>query len=281
MNPNSIHYFNEFDRAYETLRNSTKDDLTTSYKMISFIENHLHDIHRWLRLYIFDTVEEEIYFFKELKPLMVSKLLYYKALLKLEAGFPQTKIEQRKFYETLLVEIHLYNQKHRELYEYYRSRSSHRDQELFVRCDQKNLIQYDCSQINYDSKISTYHDYKIASFISNDMQAQYIQKKLDALDGSFVSKIDPIAPPFYWTAGKVAMTEMVYAFQATGSINHGHFDLIELAQYLGSMFHTDIESNLYGNYSDIKNRKGVRTRYLNSMSEKVNEKMDREDAKRR
>ena len=77
------------------------------------------------------------------------------------------------------------------------------------------------------------------------------------------------------------MTEMVYAFQATGSINHGHFDLIELAQYLGSMFHTDIESNLYGNYSDIKNRKGVRTRYLNSMSEKVNEKMDKEDAKRR
>jgi hypothetical protein len=74
---------------------------------------------------------------------------------------------------------------------------------------------------------------------------------------------------------------MVYGFQASGCINNGNIDLKEFAIFLGTMFNVEIDSNLYGNYSDIKSRKVSKTRFINTMSEKLIEKMDDEDSKKK
>ena len=281
MDFNYSNYFNEFEREYEVLKNASDDVLNVSLEIIHYIEMKLKEIYKWLKKYVFPSVQEEIYFFKELKPRMVSKLLFYKELLKLEASLPPSKKKKRKHYEELLATIHQYVLTNKEFYEYYRSRSSFRDEELFVRHCYKDIIKYDCCLINFDSKLSTSHDFNVATIIANDMFTSYLENKLDELNGKCKFNVSQIDYKFNWTGTKVDLTEMVYGFQATGSINNGNFDLKEFAIFLGTMFNVEIDSNLYGNYSDIKSRKVSKTRFINTMSDKLIEKMDNEDSKKK
>ena len=281
MDLNYINYFNEFEREYEVLKNTSDDVLTVSLEIIHYIEKKLKELHKWLKNHVFKTLQEEIYFFKELKPRMVSKLLFYKELLKLEASLPPSKKKKKKHYEELLTAIHQYVITNKEFYEYYRSRTSFRDEDLFVRHCYKDIIRYDCCLINFDSKLSTSHDFNVATIIANDMFTSYLENKLDELNGKYKFNSTQIEHKFNWTGTKVDLTEIVYGFQAAGSINNGNFDLKELAIFLGTMFNVEIDSNLYGNYSDIKSRKVSKTRFINTMSEKLIEKMDDEDSKKK
>jgi RteC protein len=281
MDLDYINYFNEFEREYEVLKNASDDVLSVSLEIIHYIEKKLNEIYKWLKKHVFKTVQEEIYFFKELKPRMVSKLLFYKELLKLEASLPPSKKKKRKHYEELLTKIHQYVVTNKEFYEYYRSRTSFRDEELFVRHYYKDIIRYDCCLINFDSKICTSHDFNVATIIANDMFTSYLENKLDVLNGKCKFNSAQLEHKFNWTGTKVDLTEMVYGFQATGSINNGNFDLKEFAIFLGTMFNVEIDSNLYGNYSDIKSRKVPKTRFINTMSDKLMEKMDNEDSKKK
>ena len=281
MEVNYISYFNEFEREYEVIKNAADDVLTVSLEIMHYIEKKLKEIYKWLKKHIFLSVQEEIYFFKELKPRMVSKLLFYKELLKLEASLPPSKKNKKKHYEQLLTTIHQYVKANKEFYEYYRSRSSHKDEDHFVRQSYKDIIKYDCYLINYDSKLSTSHDYNVAIIMANDLFVIHLENKLDELNGKRKSNSTKIDRKFNWTGTKVDMTELVYAFQATGCINNGNFDLKELAVFLGTMLNVEIDSNLYGNYSDIKSRKVSKTRFINTMSDKLIERMDNEDSKKK
>ena len=281
MEVNYINYFNEFEKEYEVLKNASDDVLTVSLKILHYIEVKLKEIHKWLKKYVFLSIQEEIYFFKELKPRMVSKLLFYKELLKLEASLPPSKKKKRKHYEELLTTIHQYVVTNKDFYEYYRSRTFFRDEDLFVRHCYKDIIRYDCCLINFDSKLSTSHDFNVAIIIANDMFTSYLENKLDELNGKCKFNNSQLEHKFNWTGTKVDMTELVYAFQATGCINKGNFDLKELAVFLGTMFNVEIDSNLYGNYSDIKSRKVLKTRFISTMSDKLIEKMNKEYSKKK
>ena len=281
MDLDYINYFDEFEREYEVLKNASDDVLSVSLEIIRYIEKKLKEIYKWLKKHVFSTVQDEIYFFKELKPRMVSKLLFYKELLKLEASLPPSKKKKRKHYEELLAAIHQYVVTNKEFYEYYRSRTSFRDEDLFVRHCYKDIIRYDCYQINFDSEICTSHDFNVATIIANDMFTSYLENKLDVLNGKCKFNSTQIEHKFNWTGTKADLTEIVYGFQAAGSINNGNFDLKELAIFLGTMFNVEIDPNLYGNYSDIKSRKVPKIRFINTMSDKLIEKMDNEDAKKK
>ena len=280
MDSNYINYFNEFEREYEVLKNASDDVLTVSLGIIHYIEKKLKEIFKWLKEHVFKSLQEEIYFFKELKPRMVSKLLYYKELLNLESSLPPSKKNKRKHYEELLSKIHQYVVSNREFYQYYRSRTTVKDDDLFVRRSYKDIVRDDCSLINFDSKLCTSHDFNVAIIIANDMFTSYLENKLDELNGKCKFNVSQIDHKFNWTGTKVDLTEMVYGLQATGSINNGNFDLKEFAIFLGTMFNVEIDSNLYGNYSDIKSRKVSKTRFINTMSDKLIEKMDNEDSKK-
>ena len=109
---NYSNYFNEFEREYEVLKNASDDVLTVSLYILHYIEMKLKKIYKCLKKHIFLSVQEEIYFFKELKPRMVSKLLFYKELLKLEASLPPSKKNKRMYVISNIIAIFLYNNEH-------------------------------------------------------------------------------------------------------------------------------------------------------------------------
>ena len=68
MNPYCVTFFNEFENEFEILKNSITDAINQANELIKFIEKKIKELYRWLKTYVFESISEEIYFFKELKP---------------------------------------------------------------------------------------------------------------------------------------------------------------------------------------------------------------------
>ncbi len=278
MEVNYINYFNEFEREYEVLKNTSNDILATSLEIIHYIEKKLKEIYKWLKKYVFQTPQDEIYFFKELKPRMVSKLLYYKELLKLETSLPPSKNDKRRHYEELLTRIHQYVVCNREFYEYYRSRTSVRDEDLFVRRSYKDIVRDDCCLINYDSKLSTSHDFNVATIIANDMLTSHLENKLEELDGNFTTKYNPTNNKIIWTGTKVEMAEMIYGLYYKQMLNNGNIDIKEIARVFSIAFNIELDDKtLYRCLQDIKKRYPIKAIFLQNLSDVANNKFRGED----
>jgi hypothetical protein len=278
MEVSYINYFSEFEREYEVLKNASDDILAISVAIIQYIEKKLKEIFKWLKKYVFNTLQEEIYFFKELKPRMVSKLLYYKELLKLETSLPPSKKNKKKHYEELLTKIHQYVVNNREFYEYYRSRTSVRDEDLFVRRSYKDILIHDCYLINYDSKLSTSHDFNVATIIANDMFTSHLENKLDELDGNFTTKYSRTNNKITWTGTKVELAEMIYGLYYKKMLNDGRADIKEIARSLCFAFNIDLDDKtLYRCLQDIKKRYPLNAIFLQNLSDVANNKFRGED----
>ena len=278
MEVNYINYFNEFEKEYEVLKNTSNDVLSISLEIIQYIEKKLKEIHKWLKKHVFLSVQEEIYFFKELKPKMVSKLLFYKELLKLEASLPPSKKKKRKHYEELLTAIHQYVTTNKEFYEYYRSRTSFRDEDLFVRHCYKDIIRYDCYLINFDSKLSTSHDYNVATIIANDMFTSHLENKLEELNSNNPTTYNPMNNKITWTGTKVDMAEMIYGLYYKNTLNDGKADIKEIAKALCFAFNIEIDDKtLYRCLQDIKRRSPIKAVFLQNLSKVADNKFKDSD----
>ena len=80
-----------------------------------------------------------------------------------------------------------------------------------------------------------------------------------------------------WTGSKVDLVELVYALHNSKIVNTGNVDVKELATHLGKMFNINIEDKVYRFYQDIKSRKVIKTKFLNTIAENLNQKMVDED----
>lgn len=278
MEVNYINYFNEFEREYEVLKNASDDVLTVSLAIIHYIEKKLKEIFKWLKKHVFKTLQEEIYFFKELKPRMVSKLLYYKELLNLESSLPPSKKNKRKHIDELLSKIHQYVVSNKEFYQYYRSRTTVKDEDFFVRRSYKDIVRDDCCLINFDSKLCTSHDFNVATIIANDMFTSHLENKLDELDGNFTTKYNPTNNKIIWTGTKIEMAEMIYGLYYKKVLNGGRADIKEIARTLCIAFNIEMDDKtLYRYLQDIKKRYPINAIFLQSLSDLANDTFRGED----
>ncbi len=277
MNNNDFNYFYEFESKYEEIKSTTPDILACSFKMIAFIEEKLKELGKWLKNHIFKTVQEEIQFFKELKPKMVSKIIYHQFLIKIESSLPPTKKKKIKHYEKELVKIYDFGMNHKDFYAYYRSKGTYKDEEYFVRRQYKNLWD-NCAHIISDSKLCTSHDFILATFMANEILEGYLEKRLEELKGNPTITNSLLYNNLKWTASKVDLVELIYALQLSGAINSGNCDVKEIATNFGKMFNIEIEDNIYRAFIDIKARKTNQTKFLRTITEKLNRKMSEDDS---
>jgi hypothetical protein len=278
MNANYAALFTEFETEYETIKGTITDNLALCVKMIQAIEKKLKEIHKGLKKHQFENLQEEIYFFKELKPKLVSKLIYYKSIYKLEAGLTPVKKNKIKLYEKELRKIQQYTVNNKEFHEYYRSRSCYRDEEYFVRCSYKDIIRNDCFLINYHSKLCTSHDYNVAIFIANDMLVDFIENKLDELNGINTSYNNQSINKITWTGTKVDMTELIYGLHIKKMFNDGNCDINEIAKVFCNTFNIVIEDkDLYRCKQDIKRRNPINAKFLRSLFNEADNKFSDSD----
>ncbi|MDF2191515.1 RteC domain-containing protein [Paraflavitalea sp. CAU 1676] len=146
-------------------------------KCISLCADTICQLREKVRSNGFSNDEAEISFFKEIKPVAMSRFLYYHELLKLEAGelTGSWKMEKERL-EKALQDASVFIQTNQDLLAYIRSGSYHYDRLYFLRGARGWPNCPDLSQ--FDDLFSTASDERLARLFANELLMRYIDKKL-------------------------------------------------------------------------------------------------------
>lgn len=226
------------------------------------------------------TQVEEILFFKETKPQLLSKLIYHNKIYKIEMKRPQggDKI-LRKYYKNELSKLKHFFDNELEFYKYYRSNSSYLDYKYFVRGKHDIKLSLDTFYFEADHRFTTTHDYKVAKIIAIDLLQVYLENELNYLDRKEPKSKNSDFPKtkLSWSASKTDLTELIYALRTSNAFG-SNIDIKEIASYFESVFNIDL-GDYYRIYMELRIRKTGRTKFIDSLKDKLVKRMDEEDSK--
>lgn len=271
-------FFCKIDSEILKIETTTSSPICQAKQLSNYLEEKLNELFTWLENYHFNSMEEEIYFFKELKSRLTSKYIYYHKIIEIESNAPPTNKKLKiKYYKEVIMACHLASKKDNEFHKYYRSGFTHNDHLYFTRNGTKQTVNKHITRIFIDVKRCSLYDYNVATILANDKLSEYYEEKIEEINNSANTKSQTLQSNLNWTGSKVDLVELVYALHQSKIINTGNVDVKELAVTLGKMFNVDIEDNVYRFYQDIKARKAVKTKFLNTIAENLNQKMMEED----
>lgn len=249
--------------------------------IIRFIEDMLEDMKKYFLSLKKITLEEEVIFFKEIKPEILGFLLYFNKAHTIELKYPNGSNDTLKnYYQGELNSLTYFFERNLDFYQYYRSKSNHLDEQYFTRHRRSHQLCLDSVHFVIDSLFSTGYDYKVAKIICNEMLRINLNKKMLGLEKrQFIDeKRAAIAMgDLKWTGPKVALIEYGYGFEASKYVNRGNADIKEIMLAFEIIFNVDL-GEYYRSYYSIKDRVD-RTKYLNIMMERLLEQMDKDDSK--
>lgn len=122
-----------------------------SFRMVHLLQNALDGLRtKFIECDVSDT-QEEIIFFKEIKPQVLSKLLYFNKIYTIELKRPNgSNISQKSYYDNELDSLTYFFNRNLDFYQYYRSGSTHLDECYFIRGKPNIRLCVDSSQFISD-----------------------------------------------------------------------------------------------------------------------------------
>ena len=243
----------------------------------------LHKLRLYIRDYIFESITDEIHFFKLIKPKISGELMFYNAQLSYIICKPDSTISfQKSFLKSKLKKLESYKKKNIHFYRYYKQGEDFLDDKCFLRGNEQLELFNSQTLLCSDPEFFTSHDMKAATIISNDLLRGFYKKELEALttinNHAFYDDFkNPIENNLTWTASKTDLIELIYALKYSGAINAGAVQVKEITQVLESVFDINL-GNFYKTYSEIKSRTKDRAKFLNKLSENLISKIEQEDS---
>lgn len=248
--------------------------------MINFIRPLFEELREFTHQYTFQDSNEEISFFKDIKPFILSKLIYFNDIYLLELRKPNgSKEVLKEYYKKKQTAITEFCNANLDFYQYYRSKSTHLDRYYFLRGHENYKLCHNCGMFDKDPLFSTCCDHKVAKMLAYDMLEIYLQQRLQNIEKQEViecSRASLPDNPFQWTAPKVAAIELGYSIYAAGVLNNGNADIKEIMTYIEASFKIDL-GDYYRTYLAMRERKRDRTPFLNSLIQKLLRKMNEDD----
>lgn len=266
---------NKLETAINELEIETDCPIQRIEVIIVIIVNSLSDLKEFVKKKDFEDIDKEIYFFKYQKPKIVAKLIYYNAIYKIETRKPYGVKPIKKYLNKELKKLKRFFDNNLEFYKYYRSNYSYVDEKFFVRGKHDVKLWLDTYYFESDQTFSTSHDYKVAKIMANDLIQVYIE---DQLYNNSEKDILTDLPKLNWTASKASLIELIYALHYQGVFDNGNTDIRLIAKYFENIFNVDL-GDFYHTYLELKNRKGNRTKFLDTLQERLLTKMEEQDEK--
>ena len=234
----------ELETTIHELEIETEYPIQRIEAVIVLIVNSLSKLKEFVLKKGFKNIDEEILFFKYQKPVIVSKLIYYNAIYKIETRRPYGNKRIKKYLSKELKKLQRFFKNNLDFYKYYRSNNSFFDEQFFVRGKHDIRLWLDTFYFEADHRFSTSHDYKVAKIIANDLIQVYLEDRLNNINVKKVSDNSLI-----WTASKTALTELIYALYSHGAFNNGNTEIKLIAKTfedafnieLGDFYHTFME----------------------------------------
>lgn len=265
----------------QSIEYSEGDILQIVPPAIEQLEEMFKEIKAFIANYTFKSEEEEIKFFKEIKPQLFSKLIYYQKTYRIEAMRPNGSDDaQKRYIERELDRLKDFFDTNLDFYKYYRSGGTHFDKICFMR--EKPLMHMNLESFYFerDPKFSSHCDFKVAKLLANELLRIYLNGELHKLEKSEQLSAEKTTFPKVkktWTRKKTDLVELIYAICETDCFNFGKTNLKRLVGYFENVFNIDL-GNPYHTYLEMRDRAN-RTQFLDELKEKLIRKMDEDDSR--
>lgn len=265
--------YNEERLALEEIDSSADQSITAQRKArVQITSNYLNRLKEKVIDYKFTSAQEEISFFKEIKPKFSSLLIFYSDVERIEIDKPEGSLSHLKgYFENKLKIIKSFFDANRQVYAYYRSEDNYLDSQLFVR-GVKDAPRWLCKiRVDQDERFSTAGDYMFARIRATEQIARYLENSITGLDFHPFAN-DEIETN--WTGESINLLEIAYGVYYTAQVNQGKIGIGELVRKFEKVFNVNL-GRPYRRFSEIKQRKRLsRTKYLDDMAKSINKKID-------
>lgn len=264
----------EINQQIRELEKSEKDYAKFSKLAFEICEIQKLKLREFLSTYTFKDDEEEILFFKKMKPKIEVKSIFYCYIFNIESKSPsQSRKGKIAYYKKQIAKICNYYKVKKDYFNYYKTDNSLLDQYYFLR---KNInIQTFSKFVGLDSMFSTGHDLIFNTIAANEEFNRYLEQRVFELESEPAPK--ELRPDYNlnWTANKVDLVELMYALYASKSVNNGDIDMSKLADAFQRFFNIEL-GDFYRIYTEIKirnNKVKFSEKLINALENKIDNEM--------
>ena len=252
-----------------------------SYQMTTVLRDLLSKMKEHVLQNGFQDANEEIEFFKTIKPQILGKLIYYNKVLRIEASCP---VGTGKLYHKYFAgELQQLKQEYKEhicntdFYRYYRLGRTDWDHNFFQLGKIDLHSGFNSFVFEIDTQFSTYYDYKVARIVANELLYNYLLSRITPEEpgGLFFPEDQSQGKELLWTESKNALIELIYALHASGSISNGKVGIRRISTIFQNLFRIQL-GDVHHAFHRMKDRSESRSIYLDQLKASLAQHMDRE-----
>lgn len=252
----------------EAIALENMDVIIMASESIQILKLSLLELKSFVHQYQFKDIEEEVTFFKEIKPKFTSQYYFYERILALKIDEPAGSGQDLlPFYYQELNRIKDFTKRYLEFHGYCLTNATYLDHQYFTR-------EYNFTRSpDTDEKFSTAQDNTLSVWLANKMLREYLLsaiKKVE-LEGNCELK-----PSLTWTGPKTSLIELIYALQSAQVFNNGKSDIKQIASSLEQLFNISL-GNYYRGFQDLRLRKSGMTNFLDQLKDKFIQRINELD----
>ncbi|UGU15405.1 RteC domain-containing protein [Sinomicrobium kalidii] len=266
----------DFNRELQHVLPVKPDDIKQIHRGIHLSRKTLYRLRDRMKENTLGSEAAEIRFFKEVKVIPLSWMIYFTEAGSLELRKPRADAGlQTKFFKKQLHKAEKFFRKHRDFIFYMEQGYTHLDRQYFTR-NTKLYFPFPF-QGDRDPDFSTSHDLLWARILAMNRFVDYLKKTLHQNSpGAKTDMKDAGTGKLVWTLPKTAAVELLYALYHSGAFNHGNVELKDVVHVFEKYLHTDL-GNFYTTFSEIRARKIDRTKYMDLFTQNLLRKIEEGD----
>ncbi|OOQ56617.1 RteC domain-containing protein [Mucilaginibacter pedocola] len=260
------------DRLYADLTRDLNALVLEEEQAIKRMERSIHVCLKYLRklkehckLNGPGTPQEEIVFFKQIKPKFKAQLIFHQSLLNLEIRKPvgEGQLVCDYLHNEIRIIQHFF-ESNLSFYQYVRTEATYLDEQYFVRGTYDVHLDPDQCMIDFDPAFSTTHDHKLAQVLANELLQEHLEQSIQRINQrETITQLDAEFYDFDWKQTKCALIELIYSWHATEAF--GKKNLKSIAKFIERSFNVSL-GNFYDTYEWLCGRSSP-TVYIDEMKE--------------
>ena len=269
-----------FSKKVTNLIRSDETDLNKAEAGINLCIKTLSRLQKIVDREDFEDSQSEIEFFKNIKPLPMSYLIYFTEVRSCELLIPKAGNSHKvRFLEKEIKKINKFFSANNSFVNYMEQNHTYLDYEFFNRKGRRDFSFSPTINYYQNPEFSTSHDMLWSKVQALYRYIHYIREKLELVQPGSSGNFRERQPNLLvWSGSKISLVEMIYALYHAGDINHGTVDLKTLFSAFEDIFNIKLD-NFYKSYSEMKARKDPRAKYLFQIASNLEAKMRKDDEK--
>lgn len=264
---------NKLDLGLIDLKEKEQNVILFSKSAFKLCTLHLNDLRNFICSYNFHNENEEIHFFKHLKPTIASKQILYNQMFKIESHCHKLPKKLKvEFYQSEIEKIQLFFEKKSTLFNYYKTDNILSDQYYFKRKEIDINLHLEQDLFDLDTLFSTFFDLYFNKIKAFEILLTYLENQIDHLENNNLPAHKEVKKYLDWTTSKTDLIELMNALVAAKAINHGDVEMKKMAAAFEELFQIDL-GDFYRSFTELKSRANP-VKFLEKLSDALLFKID-------